>query len=181
MIIGVTSRFHSKPLPLRKDEFSELEWQRMEYDEIIAGFQSLKAPDFDPMNINARGLERLKELTDALMGISERERAIPELFGVMERLPDAHLGSPGPLVHTLEALKGYENELIRSVRRSPSLLSVWMVNRILNTDLPSDLRQSYMAVLDEAAARPDVSKAVREDARDFVELQTRNPEKSSNC
>jgi len=49
-----------------------------------------------------------------------------------------------------------------------------MVNRILNTDLPSDLRQSYMAVLDEAAARPDVSKAVREDARDFVELQTRN-------
>jgi hypothetical protein len=145
----------------------------MEYAEIIAGFQALKAPDFDPMNINARGLERLRELTDALMSASEPERAIPELFGVMERLPDADLGSPGPLVHTLEALKGYEDELIRSLHRSPSLLSVWMVNRILNTDLSSDVRQSYMALLDEAASRPDVPKAVREDARDFVELQTR--------
>jgi hypothetical protein len=94
-------------------------------------FPALKAPDFDPMNVNARGLERLRELTDALMSVSEPQRAIPELFHVMERLPDADLGSPGPLVHTLEAVKGYEDELIRSVRRSPSLLSVWMVNRIL--------------------------------------------------
>ena len=39
---------------------------------------------------------------------------------VMERLPDVDLGSPGPLVHTLERLHGYENELMRSVRRQPS-------------------------------------------------------------
>jgi len=34
----------------------------MEYDEIIVNFQPLKAPDFDPMNINARGLERLRNV-----------------------------------------------------------------------------------------------------------------------
>jgi hypothetical protein len=145
----------------------------MEYDDVIAGLQALKPPDFDPMNINARGLERLRELTDALMSISEPRRAIPELFGVMERLPDADLGSPGPLVHTLEALKGYEDELIRSVRRSPSRLTVWMLNRILNTDLLRDVRQSYLALLDEAAARPDVPKAVREDTRHFMKFQRR--------
>jgi len=145
----------------------------MEYDEIIAGFQALKAPDFDPMNINARGLERLPELTDALMSVPRPERAIPELFRVMERMPDTDLGSPGPLVHTLEALNGYEIELIHSVRRSPSLLSVWMLNRILNTDMPTDIRRSYMSLLKEAADRPDVPKAVRDDAHDFFDLQTR--------
>jgi hypothetical protein len=125
--------------------------------------------DFDCNNIEARGWERLSELTDALMATpgGPAEAAIPELFIVMERMPAADLGSLGPLVHTLEALKGYEKELIRSVGRCPSLLSVWMINRILNTDLPSDIRQSYISLLHEAATRPDVPKAVRDHARDF--------------
>jgi hypothetical protein len=146
----------------------------MTYEQIIAGLRTLGRSDFDYNNIEARGWERLSELTEALMAIpGAGEAAIPELFGVMERMPDADLGSPGPLVHTLEALKGYEQELIRSIRRCPSLLSVWMVNRILNTDLPSDIRRSYMSLLNEAATRPEVSKAVHDDARDFLELQMR--------
>jgi hypothetical protein len=39
------------------------------------------------------------------------------MFNVMERPPDADLGSPGPLVHTLERWRGYEPELVNSVRR----------------------------------------------------------------
>ena len=146
----------------------------MTYEQIIAGLRTLRPSDFDYNNIEARGWEHLSELTDALMAIPDgRETAIPELFSVMERMPETDLGSPGPLVHTLEALKGYEQELIRSVRRCPSLLSVWMINRILNTHLPTDIRQSYMSFLNEAATRPDVPKAVQDDARDFLELQTR--------
>ena len=145
----------------------------MEYDQVIAGFQDLDASNFDPMNLKARGSERLWQLTDALMSLPEPERAIPELFRVMERLPDTDLGSPGPLVHTLEVLKGYEAELIRSIRRSPSLLSVWMVNRILNTELQPEIRKSYISLLDDAAARSDVPKTVRNDARHFLEFQAR--------
>ena len=77
----------------------------MTYEEIIAGLRSLRPSDFDDNNVEARGRERLYELTDALMATpsSPPEAAIPELFGVMERMSDANLGSPGPLVHTLEA------------------------------------------------------------------------------
>ncbi len=145
----------------------------MKYEEIITGLRTLHAGDFDYMNFNARGWERLAELTDALRSAADPEKAIPELFGVMERLPDADLGSPGPLVHTLERLHGYEDELVRSVRRQPSLLSVWMVNRILNTNLSEDARQSYIALLDEALAHPNAPETVREDARRFIEFQTR--------
>ena len=147
----------------------------MKYEEIITGLRTLRPSDFDYGNMEARGWERLSELTDALMAMpaGPPETAIPELFSVMERMPEVDLGSPGPIVHTLETLKGYEAELMRSVRRSPSLLSLWMINRILNTDLPNNIRQSYMSVLSQAANRPDVSKTIRDDARNFFELQSR--------
>jgi hypothetical protein len=145
----------------------------MKYEEIVAGLRLLQPTDFDYKNVEARGWERLSELTDALIGSGEAEKAIPELFSVMERMPDADLGSPGSLVHTLERLHGYEDELARSVRRQPSLLSVWMVNRILNTDLPKDSRHSYMALLNEALVHPRAPQAVREDVRGFIELQMR--------
>ncbi len=148
----------------------------MTYEEIIAGLRALRPSDFDCNNVKARGRERLYELTNALKATpgGPPEAAIPELFGVMERMPDADLGSPGPLVHTLETFRGYETELLRSVRRSPSQLSVWMVNRILNTDLPSADRESYLSLLKEVAARSDVQSAVRDDAGNFVQLQMRN-------
>ena len=146
----------------------------MTYEEITAGFRALQASDFDYKNINARGWERLAELTDALMTVPDAEKAIPEMFSVMERLPDADLGSPGPLVHTMERWRGgYEHELVDSVRRCPSILSVWMVNRILNTDLPDDTRRSYMSLLNEVATHTTAPEPVREDARRFVDFQMR--------
>ena len=143
----------------------------MKYEEIVAGFHSLEASDFDYANVGARGLERLAELTDALMNLPDKRKGNPRLFSVMERLPYSDLGSPGPLVHTLERLHGYEEELVRSVRRQPSTLSVWMVNRILNTQLPVDTRRSYMALLNEALINTRAPEPVRQDARDFIELQ----------
>lgn len=123
------------------------------------------------MNVNARGRERLYELTDAVMTLVSPEKAIHDMFAVMERLPKSDLGSPGPLVHTLEALPGYEEELLKSVRRRPTVLSVWMINRILNTGLASDVRRDLMASLREAEINPEATGEVREQARDFIKLQ----------
>ncbi len=144
----------------------------MTYEEIVAGFRALQESDFDEGNIHARGPERLAELTDALMSVPEPERAIPEIFTVMERLLDADLGSPGPLVHTLERWRGsYEVELARSVRRCPSMLSVWMVNRILNSNLSGETRRTYMSLLNEVATRANAPKDVKDSARHFIQVQ----------
>ncbi len=144
----------------------------MTYEEIVAGFRALSASDFDLMNVHANGRERLYELTDAVAKLSLPERAIPEMFAVMERLSQADLGSPGPLVHTLEKLKGYKDELLKSVRRRPTVLAVWMINRILNTDLPDEVRREYMTLLRNAEVHPEATKEVREDAHHFLERQT---------
>lgn len=144
----------------------------MTYDEVISGLEALQPSDFDDSKTDSAGRERLYELTDALLLLPSPERAIPALFAVMERMPEADLGSPGPLVHTLERLRGYETELIRSVSRCPSLLSVWMLNRLLNSDLPDEKRARYSALLDGVANDSSVHAAVRADARDFLRFQS---------
>jgi hypothetical protein len=60
----------------------------MTYEEIITGLRTLAPSDFDYNNIDARGGERLSELTDALMATpgGSSEAAIQELFSVMPSL-----------------------------------------------------------------------------------------------
>jgi hypothetical protein len=94
-----------------------------------------------------------------------------DMFDLMERLDDVDLGSPGPLVHALESTgNGYEPRLEASVRRKPSPLSVWMVNRILNADRAD--RRSWLDLLTEAASHPLASEATHADARAFLAHQT---------
>src|SRR5258705_11493488 len=100
------------------------------FDQILADFAALKPSDFDN---EAAGVHKLYGLTDELMALPQPERAIPAMFDVMERMPDIEMGTPGPLVHTLEQMDGrYEHELVESIKRKPAALTIWMVNRILN-------------------------------------------------
>jgi len=140
----------------------------VDIDQVISGFQRLSASDFDLNDVNSDGMERLEELTSAVRIMPSPERAVPEMFRVMERMPDVELGSPGPLVHTLEGIPGYERHLADSVRLQPSLLSVWMVNRILNSPIAEDRRLFWMELLQQSADRPDVPDAVRRDTLDFL-------------
>ena len=94
------------------------------------------------------------------------------MFEVMENMPDSDLGSPGPLVHALEQMSGqYESELVESLKRRPTALAVWMVNRILNATDTSRQREFYLDVLRSVAGHPDASRTVREDALGYIEYQ----------
>ena len=138
-------------------------------EQIIAELDSLSDADFDLNNADARGEEQLQETCDESAEHDYRECA-PAMFRVMERLVDADLGSPGPLVHTLERWRGpFEPLLYESVRRMPSPLSLWMVNRIINAR-PADVDQ-WMALLREAADHPDASPSTRAEAMEFLQFQ----------
>lgn len=141
------------------------------FDEILADFAALKPSDFDN---EAEGVDKLYGLTDELMALPQPERAIPALFDVIERMPEVEMGTPGPLVHTLEQMRGrYEKELVESIKRQPAYLSVWMVNRILNATRDQEQRQCYMDLLRFAAENPTASGYTKDRARDFIKHQTR--------
>ena len=141
--------------------------------EIAADLASLSASDFDYANTEARGWEHLHALCNEIRAINDPSAAAPLLFGIMERLDGVDLGSPGPLVHTLEAWSdGYEHMLQQSLRRKPTPLSVLMVNRLLNAR-PANHAQ-WMALLQSVLAHPEATTATKEAAERFIAYQARH-------
>jgi hypothetical protein len=139
-------------------------------DEIAADFDALTAHDFNYANTHAKGWERLDELCDEVRAVNNPAVCAPVLFRTMERLDGVELGTPGPLVHTLESWRGgYEAMLVESVRRKPVPLTVWMVNRILNAHPPD--AESWLGLLQSVADNPSASAESKARAAHFIEYQ----------
>jgi hypothetical protein len=141
--------------------------------EIAAALDVLTSADFDARSQRADGWERLAELCDELeqhLAAAGDVAAISgALFGILERLDGADIGTPGPVVHLLGKVPGYEEHLKRSLARRPAQLTVLMANRILNT--PAADRASWGALLTAAALDERLPPGTRNDARDFLHYQ----------
>ncbi|MEW2144426.1 hypothetical protein AB0869_16610 [Micromonospora vinacea] len=142
---------------------------RRNLTEVAAELQALDVVDFDVMRLDANGSEQLDAICTELAGRDDPQQWAPLLYAFMEHLDTADLGSPGPLVHTLEAWRGYRPLLVESMRRKPTPLTVWMANRVLNGN-PSDAPQ-WRQLLREATSHPLASPHVQADARGFLEYQ----------
>ncbi|MCC2970765.1 hypothetical protein [Massilia sp. IC2-476] len=108
----------------------------------------------------------------AALPLAERLPAMPAILNLIERFPDAEFGSPGPLVHELEAMPGYEKLLMGSLQRQPAALTVWMANRILNSELAPNARATWLSILTDVLRHPNTSEATKEVALAFLEYQT---------
>ena len=126
---------------------------------------------FEPKDFLDYVPQKLDQLIDALMESPNPELGIPELFALMERLPDSDLGSPGPIVHALERMN-YADELEATIQRNPTPLTIWMVNRILNSELSAERRQHLLDLLVSVETHPQANEAARAEERDFIEFQS---------
>ena len=108
--------------------------------------------------------ECVEEIERADLGLS----AVEPLLKLMERHPLADFGVPGAIVHFVERFykQGYEDILFQSVKNSPTIHTVWMLNRICN-DKNSD--DKFRELLAETAERSDIDIAIVESAKDFLE------------
>ena len=72
------------------------------------------------------------KLTDAWSAANVGFESVEPILHFMEEHPELEYGMPGPLVHFIEEfyLNGYEERLIESVGRRPTMLTVWMLNRV---------------------------------------------------
>jgi len=124
-------------------------------DTVISALVSFTPTDMSDSAV------RLYKILEGFADIPERNCALPAMFGVLERFPDADLGSPGPLVSAIECIPEYESELAASLARKPAFLSVWMAGRILNGSKSPIERVFWLSRLREASARPDTPVALR--------------------
>lgn len=103
------------------------------------------------------------EIENEDLGIS----VVEPLLLFMERHPLSDFGMPGAIVHYVEQFykKGYEDLLIASVTRRPTLHTVWMINRIKNAGENSD---QYEKVLKDILERQDVEEEIKNAAKEFL-------------
>ena len=100
--------------------------------------------------------DRSAELVDEWVASALGVEAIEPILRFMESYPNLEYGTPGALVHFVERFygKGYEGKLVESVKRRPTLSSVWMLNRLINgTQNPED-RRLLIEILEQARLNP---------------------------
>ena len=97
------------------------------------------------------------------LGIS----VVEPLLLFMERHPLSDFGMPGAIVHYVEQFykKGYEDLLIASVARRPTLHTVWMINRIKNVGENAD---KYEKILNDILQKQDVEEEIENSVKEFL-------------
>src|SRR5689334_3563376 len=103
--------------------------------------------DLGHLNLDGTHMPRLYELGQELEQLPDRATAVEPVLKFIERNSEADLGVPGPLVHFLETIPGYDDAVVKSVKRTPTMLTLWMLNRILNVVDNRDRRNELLALV----------------------------------
>lgn len=94
--------------------------------------------------------------------------AVTPLLELMERHPMDDFGMPGAIVHFVERFykNGYEKLLIESVKRRPTMHTVWMLNRVING---SENKNDYLEIMKEITERSDIEEVIKNSASEFMD------------
>jgi hypothetical protein len=97
--------------------------------------------------------------------------AIEPILRLMECYPDVHYGNPGSLVHFIEKYhkKGYEEKLIESLFRKPTVHTLWMLNRLINGS-EGRKKDEYIQLLQKIANEYSIDDNTRAEAIHFYNL-----------
>ena len=95
--------------------------------------------------------------------------SVQPLLQLMERHPLTYFGSPGEIVHFVEKFykKGYEEKLIASLKRMPTVHTICMLNRIING---ADNSEYYLDLLKQISKNKYYDKEIREEALHFLSM-----------
>ncbi|RFS19263.1 hypothetical protein DVR12_23810 [Chitinophaga silvatica] len=130
---------------------------------------------FDAMDPEFDNESYFYEMTDDLKSNEDGAKAIEPIFRLLEKYPQVDFGSPGPLVHTLETFRGkYEKQLFESLTRRPTMLTSWMLNRIINAEENDERREELINILKSLLHNPIIDDETRKAIQRFVDFQTQD-------
>lgn len=107
----------------------------------------------------------LEKLCSMLSEIREFDVWIPALFKLIEEFDetvDLTLGSPGPLVHSIENhLPHYTKFLVESLERKPTNTNYWMADRLSRT--PGQDKDFWLSKIEAVLNHPNISATLKRD------------------
>jgi hypothetical protein len=111
------------------------------------------------------------KLTEAWSAADVGYESVEPILQFMEKHPTLEYGTPGPLVHFVEDFytKGYEKKLLESVRRKPTMITVWMLNRVLNGTEEVVKRRRLVRAMRLAASNLEADRPTLERVQGFLE------------
>ena len=115
---------------------------------------------------------KLYDIVDLIEDEDDISSAFECIFIFFENHPDSDIGSPGPLVHLIEKFyPKYIDNLILSLKRSPTFTTIHLLNRILNSELKQDIRTKYMKILELIANSKTINSEISNEAKEYYEHQ----------
>jgi len=135
----------------------------MTTDEAAAQLESIaRSDDF---------VGRSSELVDGWSSAGAGIEMIDPILSFIERHPDIDFGSPGPLVHFVERFygNGYDRKLLDSIKRRPTPLTTWMLNRVVNGTKAPAARSALIDAMRAITVHPLADDSTRQAANRFVE------------
>lgn len=104
--------------------------------------------------------------------------AIQPIIELMEKHPLVEFGSPGPLTHFMEKFYQenslfYEELLLQSVLRRPTVHTVWLLNRVINgakTENSKELIQTLKSI----SANKSLHQEIQTVASYFLKYQNKS-------
>lgn len=140
----------------------------MKTSEIIEKINNLKITDENEFE----ALEEVSILTQELKKNDDSYLACDSLIRLLERHPEIEFGSPGEPVHTIENYEGsYEKHLIESLERFPTDMTVWMLNRMINSESEENKKKSLINKMRDCSVHELAGKGTRDSAKDFLKYQ----------
>jgi hypothetical protein len=128
------------------------------------------AADLESFEFDRHADMRLNQLAGEIEKHPEGAKLVRAILSLFEKFPNEDFGMPGPLAHVAERFyrRGYEDELAVSLRRSPTSLTIWLANRIVNANDSNSSR--FLELLMQISERSDLDATLTEEARNFVAL-----------
>src|SRR5579872_2035699 len=104
------------------------------------------------------------ELAEAWSTAAVGVETVDPILEFMEAHPNLDYGMPGALVHFVEEFyqKGYEERLVKSINRKPTMLTVWMLNRVINGTHEPTTKKHLISTMRQAVSNPNADRQTLE-------------------
>ncbi|ERJ58724.1 hypothetical protein [Sphingobacterium paucimobilis] len=104
------------------------------------------------------------------LDVHEAKKAIEPLLKIFERLDEGHYdGVLWSIIHGIEGLKEYEDDLIVSVNRCPNEYNLLMINRILNSGQRTFKSTDYLSLLQDLHRDNKLSPYLKGEIGDYID------------
>ena len=108
------------------------------------------------------------EVMEAMLEYPNPFELVAPILEIIESNPDIDFGTPGDLVHFVEKFykKEYEELLLKSVRKNPTMHNIWMLHRCY-IDEDNPLHSKFSLLIKEIKEDKSVSSKIKEVIEEF--------------